>query len=111
MERVVMGMHNKLLFKFMGLFGDAKAHSYEEIAMLGFIICGRDGKFFKKVWAYVRQYWVSKTCYGDEKLSSYILTDTGDAWFREMAIRLGGGAGYYRNYQRTPESYNKYGGN
>lgn len=102
-------MDSNILYKFMAVFGDNKEHSYNEISTLGFFVCKKDAKVFKEIWGKIRNYWVKKTCYGEEKESNYQLTIDGDSWFRDMSIRRGGSSGYYRNVERTPESYNKYG--
>ena len=103
-------LNNQRFFKFVCIFGDAKEHQYNEILWLGL---GSVDKNRKEIDIALRKTLnnnlVSKTSYGATERCSYILTDKGDQYLRETAIKYGGNIRWYKYMDRTPESAQKYG--
>jgi len=102
---------DKLTHKFMiGIFGDNKEHSYDEIFCLGWTICGKDKKKFESIFKKCREYnLISKLGRTKTPLEEkFKLSSKGDNYIRDTAVRYGGDFSYYKYMDRSPESYAKH---
>lgn len=111
LEGLMVGLSSKIFFRFMCVFGDAQEHQMAEIKFLGFDICGRNKKAYEESLKKSLEYGLINRLYKTWSPNTdwYKLSDKGDMYIRDTAIKFGGSASYYRNFSRTPESAEKYG--